>query len=218
MAPLLCLGILISVSYSLVFNDESVEIAEVDSIPSLELKPFVSIEGTKYLRANVTTPETRNRSFSSGAQYNPGEVRNIVFLDSETLSQHKLYATNTTVIINTLGYPRTGTATDQYNPSIQGDDTVTQWIVYQVVKEDSNKDGRQNSDDLRTIAISDVSGFNYSELLDGISEVNGMTMVNPGQLIVVYEEGEIYKVSFLDLENRAIIDTEEIVSIDTETQ
>jgi hypothetical protein len=182
-----------------------------------ELQSFERIQGTEFLIANVVVKGT-DSYYSREASGN--EVRNIVFLDSKTLSSSQLFATNESVILRTSKYPnsQTGPAPPPYlDPpyvSPQDKNTVIQWLVYQIVKKDTNGDGDKDSKDLRTIAVSNVDGGDYIELLHGISGMNSMNMIEEGELIVVYSEGDVNKASILDLMNQMVVKTEEIIEID----
>jgi hypothetical protein len=190
-------------------NPETIATARANQ--SLELESFDRIQGTKYLLAEVTAERTGTYLGSSG--YDRGEVRNLVFLDSETLSSHRLFETNTRVILDTFQYPKAEVETDEYNSPPPPDNTITRWLVYHLVKEDSNEDGEQNYKDLCTLAVSDINGGGYTELLPEIDSFSGMTMLKEGQLVVVYTKDGVTKASILDLENREVINTQEIVGI-----
>ncbi len=178
----------------------------------LELESFTRIKGTKYLLAEITAERTETFIGSSRSGIS-GEVRNLVFLDGDTLLSHRLFETNTMVIVGIYQYPKAENQTESYYPS-PPDETVTRWLIYHVVKDDTNEDGEQNYKDLRTIAVSDASGTGYVELLHDINSFNEMTMIEEGQLVVVYNKDGIPQASVLDLENREVINTKEIVSID----
>jgi len=214
---ILLLGLIftISIASSFLWNlwkEKNIEVrTTARTNQPLELEGFARVKGTKYLLAEITAEKTETYIGSSVPGIR-GEVRNLVFLDGDTLSSHRLFETNTMVILDRYQYPKSQIQTDGYYPP-PPDDTVTRWLVYHIVKEDTNKDGEQNYKDLCTIAVSDVSGIDYVELLHDINWFSGMTMIEEGQLIVVYNKAGVTQASILDLENREVINTKEIVAI-----
>src|SRR5258705_12625090 len=67
----------------------------------LRLTQFEQIHGTHYLMAEIT--EAQSRASSSYSEN--GNIRNLVFLDGESLASHKLFDTSAYVILATTQYP-----------------------------------------------------------------------------------------------------------------
>lgn len=217
------LGILGTGLYFLPVGAESYSASEIGAKPmevseqNFELKAFNHIEGTKFLMADVVVQELSTNS-TSRITYIPSEVINIIFLDSESIVSTQLFDTNEMVIHDTMKYPNLY----DWQPSqpsarvgFREDAEVVQWIVYEVIKEDTNGDKVLDEDDLITIAMSDTNGQNYFEFLHDIKTINSMNMVNLGQLIVSYNQDSDWKTSLLDLPNQTILDTKILVNSDS---
>ncbi len=164
---------------------------------------FQLLKGTPYLMAPVTNIESRSDRSSSGESYNSGvQNHNLVLLDTNSLVSHRLFDKNVYVI----------TQTDQYTQKVNGKD-VTRWLVHQVLKSDTDGNKRLDQNDLRTLGISLASGKKYVEVLTGITEIFGLTMVDPGKLIVIYGKNRAKIASIIDLDKRTTIATQPIVDL-----
>lgn len=153
--------------------------------------------------ASVTNTGSRSDKFSSYESYNSGgQNHNLVFMDTNSLESHRLFDTNVYII----------TQTDQYTQKVNGKD-VTQWLVYQVLKSDTDGNKRLDQNDLRTLGISSASGQKYVEVLTGITELFGLAMVDPGKLVVVYSKNKAKTASIIDLDKRTIIKTQPLVDL-----
>lgn len=165
---------------------------------------FQSLKGTPYLMAIMTsTGKSRAdklSSYESGS--NGGQNHNLVFLDANSLESRRLFNTNDYVIIQT----------DQYTQKVEGKD-VTQWLVHQVLKADTDGDKRLDQNDLRTVGISSANGTRYVEVLTGITEIFGLEMVKPGQLVVVYGKDKAKTANIIDLDKRTIIATKPVIDL-----
>ena len=61
-------------------------------------------------------------------------------------------------------------------------------IIYKIVKQDSNKDGRLTTDDLQTIALSMPDGTGYQEIIDDVDNFVGQSIVDKNTLLLVYQK------------------------------
>jgi hypothetical protein len=164
---------------------------------------FQSLKGTPYLMAAVANSWSRSdklSSYESGSS--GGQNHNLVFLDANSLESYRLFDTNAYVIAQT----------DQYTQKVNGKD-VTQWLVHEVLKADTDGNKRLDQNDLLTLGVSSASGKRYVEVLTGITEIFGLTMVNSGKLVVVYGKNKAKIASVIDLEKRTIITARPIVDL-----
>ncbi|MGH6926841.1 MAG: hypothetical protein ACREEV_00890, partial [Dongiaceae bacterium] len=81
-------------------------------------------------------------------------------------------------------------------------------IVYKVIKSDTNTDGKLGPDDLLTIAISEVDGTGYTEVISDVSFVFGITSAGDNWIVVAYEQKGILHTATIDLERRSIVSAE----------
>jgi hypothetical protein len=173
----------------------------------LRLTGFARIRGTRYLMADIREVRSGLNLSSSSSEY--GKIRNIVFLGGESLASTKLFDTDANVIVSAREY----SVHDAVGSGSTGSDAMTQWLVCQVVKSDTNGDGHMDDSDQQTIGIVDPSGSGYAEVLTGIEENLGMSMLTAGQILVVYTRGGIKNASVIDLGNRKIISTKPLVDL-----
>ena len=172
----------------------------------LRLTQFEPIHGTHYLMAEIT--EAQSRTSSSYSEN--GNIRNLIFLDGESLASHRLFDTSAYVILATTQYPTQDKERDSA-PRIDG--VATQWLVYQVLKADTNGDGRLDASDQQTIGVTDASGVGYAEILSGIDANFGMTMLSADQVVVVYSQGGAKSATVIDLRNRKVVSTKALVDL-----
>jgi hypothetical protein len=114
------------------------------------------------------------------------------------------------VILATKEYP---THDKEGDADLKNNNVVTQWLVYQVLKADTNGDGRLDGSDQQTLGVTDASGSGYTEILSGIDENFGMTMLSAGQLVVVYSQGGAKRASAIDLGNRKVTSTKALIDL-----
>jgi hypothetical protein len=173
-----------------------------------ELGTFQSLQGTPYLMATVNGIDSRSDKLStSGTYWTGNQTRNLVFLDANSLASQRLFDTNGYVILQT----------DRYTQKEQGK-TVTRWLAHQVIKSDSDGNQRLDGNDQISIGISSASGKGYVEVLTGITEIYGLTMVNSGKLVVVYGKEGTKSSSIVDLDKRNVLTTRSIVDLGSEVK
>jgi hypothetical protein len=175
----------------------------------LRLAQFEQIHGTRYLMAEITEAQSRD-SISSSSYSGNGNTRNLVFLDGESLASHRLFDTSAYVILATTQYP---THDKEGDSTPRSDAVVTQWLVYQVLKADTNGDGRLDVSDQQTIGVTDASGSGYAEILSGIEANFGMTMLSADQVVVVYSQGGAKSATVIDLRNRKVVSTKALADL-----
>jgi hypothetical protein len=168
----------------------------------------VRVPGTPFLMAMIYTGENGGYSslvgFSSSG--NSSTVHNYVFLDLTDRSFRRLIPTNDSYIRQAEQLPEAGDG----SPAVmtERDGRVVQWWLFDVVTQDTNRDGRLDAGDLGTLAVSDAGGRGYTELIGGVREVYGRALRDANTLVVVYESGGTKRFSVIDLPGRAVTSTE----------
>lgn len=174
-------------------------------LPPKQLSTFQQIQGTPYLMAPINRSSDRASSFSS---YDSGyTVHNVAFLDTTTLASHRLLESNDALIVSTT----------EYGDLVEGT-TVTQWLVHLIIAADTNDDGVLDSRDHKTLATTDAAGQGYVEVITGIDNTFGIVMVEPGALVVTYEQEGDKRVSTLDLNGQTITATQPLVELGAEVR
>ncbi len=179
-----------------------------NSDKSVELAHFERIHGTKYFMATINEALAgAGGSFSSARKSD--NTRNVLFLDGESLTSHRLFDTYSFLILSKTEYPN---PTKESEPA-KANDVATRWLVFQLVKADTNGDGRLDVLDQHTIGVTDASGAEYSEVLSGIDQEFGMAMMTTGQLIIVYSSEGKKLSAVIDLDKRSISRTKALADI-----
>jgi hypothetical protein len=87
------------------------------------------------------------------------------------------------------------------------------WLRYEVVKSDTNQDGRLTSEDQRTIGISDPTGEGYVELIPDVDRILGYEMRDENNLLVFYRIGTKNFVAEINIPERLITVIKELPEI-----
>ncbi len=169
---------------------------------------FSLTQGTDYLVAPVYTgysSQGRIMNFDS-SEYSSKKgddsvVNNYIFVDRQNLSSRKLFPDNRSVILmaEQLGESLAEGTGSQQKTTIKN----VKATLYQVVQTDTNNDKKLDGKDKKTIAIADVNGSNYRELVTGIDRVINIHNQSKDQRVVFYQIGQDYFVASIDIPSRA---------------
>jgi hypothetical protein len=168
----------------------------------MSLGNFAPIEGTPYYFAPISSEQNYRQDYYDKTA---DSVRNYLFLNSQDKSVGRLISKNHALLLNTekLGQQ------DQ-----KGGWVKVKALLYQVVETDTNKDDRFTENDHKTIALSEVSGKNYTALIQGVDRVLGSFQTTPSTLTLVYAADKKNLVAEINLVNRQVVSTQELPSID----
>jgi hypothetical protein len=172
---------------------------------------FSLTQGTDYLVAPVYTDysgKDRVMSFSSGeyGDYSSKKgddslVNNYVFVNRQDLSSRKLFPDNRSIILAAQQLGEAGTEGTGSNQKTVVKNVKA--VLYQVVKADTNNDKKLNREDQKVIAIADVNGANYKELVTGIDRVINIHAQSKDKRIVFYQTGQDYFAASIDIPSRS---------------
>jgi hypothetical protein len=189
---------IIGVVFALTFLD-SIRSGGSNGVKAMEnenseliLRDFRQLRGTNYFVAEVSTSyDARLIEYSSSARWfefgeGGGQIRNLVFLDADTLSSQKLFETNQSLILRMVSFPE---QPSQMNEDEEPEIVPIRWFAYEVVHQDTNQDEVLNQVDMRTIGISDVNGNRYKELLSDVTAIYEMSLIQQDELLIVYRQG-----------------------------
>jgi len=186
--------------------------------PEVTLSKFQCIPGTSQMISSVLL-EPEKQGFSSKRGYQ-SDLHNYLFFDKskETVTFTKLLPTNDYLIKQTIQLTETGVTNAQSKNSGVVEQTefsckespVIKWLLYLVVNQDTNGDEQLDSTDNSLLAMSDVSGQNYTELISGVQRVLNIIMKDSQQLMVIYKKDNQYYFSIIDLLKRKVTLTEEV--------
>jgi hypothetical protein len=173
------------------------------------LSQFSQITGTQILVAGVYQGENRSGldfSLSSGRDYSYN-VYNYVFFDMGTEQFTTLLPANEYAILNKIGLPFSENSTGSIK-----------WWLYYVVKSDTNGDKQFSGQDKFTLAMSDLGGQNYTELIPAVDEALGQFMKSETVLLFFYRLGEKKYYAKIDLPSRSVVATTEYPSFGSDVK
>lgn len=81
---------------------------------------------------------------------------------------------------------------------------VARWIYIELVKSDTNNNGKWDHEDRKAIAIVDPSGANYVEVITDTDEILQRTMHSEDKLTVVYQSNAKLFIANIDLPQRQV--------------
>ncbi len=170
-----------------------------ESKVKVSLGNFQELEGTPYLMAPANFQQKdRQNSYNKKAL----TIRNYLFVNANDKSTQKLVPNNDFLFLN---------AQEVFLE--RRTDKIVKGMWYEVVKSDSNNDKRLDAQDKKTIAVSDVSGGDYTEVIDEVDRFLGSHQKNATTLLVFYElDGREY-VGEISLLKRVLVENFVLPSI-----
>ncbi len=172
---------------------------------------FSLTKGTDYLIAPVYTDYSgkgriMNFSNSEYGDYSSKKgddslVNNYIFVNRQDLSSRKLFPDNRATILAAQQLGEAGTEGTGSNQKTIVKNIKA--ILYQVVKADTNSDKKLDHQDKKSIAIADVNGGNYQELVTGIDRVINIHSQSKDKRIVFYQTGPDYFAASIDIPSRS---------------
>jgi hypothetical protein len=162
------------------------------------LGAFEIVEGTPYRIAPVTIEQEVDRGYYSKGAVSP---TNYLVLNVKDKSAIRLVPKNNSLFIQTQKIGKNDK---------EGKLVKTSGIWYAVVKADTNDDKRLSEEDRKTIAVSDVSGANYTEVIPKVDRLLNTFQLNETNVLMIYETDGKSFVTELDLSQRTAIETKEL--------
>ncbi len=147
--------------------------AEIEE--SWQLGYMREIPGTPYVMVPLTSDQNYAQSSYSKSS---SSSRNYLFINSKSNDQHWLFNKNIFLIADTEMLSEHGCGTEENVLA----------ILYQVIKEDTDKDNRFTIKDFKTISISQYSGRGYKELIEDVDIFVGHRTVDENTLLIIYQK------------------------------
>ena len=168
--------------------------------PTKALGRFDPIRGTDYLVAPIVQEavarESSGFNFSSSPGYTPATTHNLIFLNQQDETIHRLLPTNDQILIYRESFPEP-LEEDEEPPPVA-------WFLYGVVAVDTDGNGQLDQDDRQTLVVSDAGGSGYTEVLIDVETILGTTLRDPNTLLVVVHQGGAYQLARIDLPSRTL--------------
>jgi hypothetical protein len=134
-------------------------------------------------------------------------VRNYLFLNSLNQTTHWLLPNNEVLFLSDeFISDRKRKAEDVEPLPVSG-------IFYQLINADSNKDGRLDAQDKQTIAFSDASGQNFTELISGIEEILGKERLDDDNFLLIYKTNGSIVAATVKISEKKIIQSKELPKV-----
>lgn len=162
------------------------------------LGSFQQVEGTDYFMAPAHSKQSYQQSYY---EKDASAVRNYLFVSAADKTGRWLVPRNSYLFLD---------AERLLRPGGDKDDNAVRWMKYEVVKSDTDGDGRMTAKDVRTIAVSGAAGEGYAELIPDVSEVLGSKLTDENTLLVFYNISGSSFVSEINLPERRVAVTKEL--------
>jgi hypothetical protein len=180
---------------------------------NLWVSQFQQLNGTPYLYAPIYVSEQEQKSvvwqiknaasssYEGRKGYEGVDIRNYMFVHRDDLSSSKLLPTNTARILQ-LEEIGDKFPPDKSNPERANRLKTVKYLWYVTALNDTNDDKILNDSDRQRIAISDVSGANYTEIIKDIDKILLVSSKGLDRRLVIYSSGSKRFVADIDLAKR----------------
>jgi hypothetical protein len=193
---------------------QSVESTAKPKETDRRLDTFTCISGTAVQIAPILSEKVSGGFSTPSSGYGEGYIYNYVFIDSATGTLTKLLKDNRSVITTMKQFPGDRSFGSSDRPDCEESSTPVKWLAYTIVSQDSNNDKALTNEDKATIALSDIRGQNYTELIPNVDQVYAQAYrKTPEQLFVVYRQDGKKMLATIDLTKRQVISTKPITDL-----
>jgi len=162
---------------------------------------MADIQGTSYVMVPLNSDQSYAQSYYSKSS---SSARNYLFINSKNNEQHWLLKNNKYLIADMAMLSEYGYRNEERN---------IRAILYQVIKKDTDKDGRLTNKDLKTISISRSNGSEYKELIQGVDVFVGQRTVDENTLLIVYQKQGVGYSANVSLSELAISNEQELPKV-----
>jgi len=205
---LMILGYTAYKSYQQLFRERPVsDIVNTETNPNIQVKiylgSFEALNGTPYLMAPVTSQQNYRQSYY---EKEASSISNFLFFNSSDKSARRVVPNNKFLFLRSEKLEQSKSPKDGVKKVLG--------IWYEVVTADSDGDKRLTTDDHKTVALSDVSGENYTEIIRKIDQILGTYQRNDSTLLVFYKSGAKHFVTEINIPARQAVVTQQLPSLE----
>ncbi len=170
---------------------------------------FAKIEGTSYLMSPLRSEqEYTNFGYGSMKEQNNTAIRNYFFFNVADQSTHWALPHNEFLFANCEKISR-----ENKKVKYEEESLPVAAIYYEIIKADSNGDGKINTGDKRTISFSDAIGANFIELIPNVDEILGKERLNDDVLLIFYKSEGKSLIAQVSISDRKLIAAKELPKI-----
>ena len=190
--------------YQQIFQERSVSgVVNIENNSNVHSKMslggFQPLNGTPFLMAAISSQQNYQQSYYDKEALG---IRNFLFFNSQDKSARKLVPKNEFLFLRSENL---GKQTPQGNII-----TNVRGIWYELVTADSNGDKRLTREDDKTIAVSDVSGASYTEIIRQVDRVLATHQPNETTFLIFYTSGRKNFVTEININTRTVLVTQEL--------
>ena len=165
----------------------------------LEIGSLTSLDGAGRVYLLLYVRDENSGSYSS--KRGRREVHNILFANLEDQSSRWLFPANEQRILDHRGLTGQGSARR---------DEEALAMFYRVAMEDTNEDGEIDELDRQSVALSDLDGQRYTEIVSGLEELSGYETLNDREFALVYQAQAKLHIARVSLETFEVLSTVEV--------
>jgi len=200
-AALLAIGIMLYVAYMMyqevtrdraIYDHSVVEVGD-DIQQSWTLGSFSEVRGHNILLAPMMQDQRFKHTYYTKSA---GSIRNFLFVNTETSAHHWLFD-HSQFLIETRDHLSMGDCKSEH---------PVRAIVYLVIKQDTNNDGRLTMDDTKTLAITQPDGSGYQELVQGIDRYFEAKLLAEDEVLLLYEQKSVIHKKKFSLPDFTLLD------------
>jgi hypothetical protein len=188
---------------------------EAKKLKKYVMGEFSLTNGTDFLIAPIyrdysgkdRSPTTYASSeYGESTKKGGGNTNNYVIMNRQSLASRKLFTDNKFAILDTQKLGESGK--EGTVPVINN----VKALLFRVVKADTNKDNSLDGQDKQIIALADVDGNNYKELIVDIDRVINIHSQSKDKRVVFYQSGNDYFTASIDIPSRSV-QSQKLISI-----
>lgn len=167
---------------------------EQTSKAELKLANFTSVRGTAVLSAALDAEQDYRLNLSSKEG---SSTRNYLFYDTRSHDFYWLKSGNDALIIDSQVLP-----TQDYNTTASKPLAV---VVYTLITQDTNQDGRLTLHDRHDIALADPDGRRFQVVLSQVDGLKGLSLLSPQKAVMLYMAQSQLQAAEIDLGTQKVL-------------
>ncbi|TAA47827.1 hypothetical protein [Corallincola spongiicola] len=176
--------------HNVVHVEEQIESDDSEKIEeSWKFGHMSVISDSHYAVVPLNSVQGRN---SASYSKSLSSTRNYLFMDTTSNRKQWLLPHNDYLLLNRESLSHSAALDTPVAVTVSA-------LMYEVIKQDSNKDEQLSRADMQTIALSNIDGSNYTEVLSNIDIVLGSTVTADNQLFIVYQRQNVGYSATIDL-------------------